>query len=50
MSKRSIRDTMGIVLQDPWLFEGTIRDNIKYGKVDASDEAMFEVSKQARMP
>ncbi len=47
VSKRSIRDTMGIVLQDPWLFEGTIRDNIKYGKVDASDEAMFEVSKQA---
>lgn len=47
VSKQSIRDTMGIVLQDPWLFEGTIRDNIKYGKVDASDEAMFEVSKQA---
>ncbi|WP_159649017.1 ABC transporter ATP-binding protein [Erysipelothrix aquatica] len=47
VSKRSIRNTMGIVLQDPWLFEGTIRDNIKYGKEDASDEAMFEVSKQA---
>lgn len=36
---------LGYVLQAPHLFDGTIRDNIKYGKLDASDEAMIEAAK-----
>lgn len=39
--KRSdLRSLFGMVLQDTWLFGGTIRDNLKYGKLDASDEDM----------
>ena len=38
VSKRSLRESIGLVLQDPWLFEGTIRDNISYGKADATLE------------
>lgn len=47
LSKQSIREVMSIVLQDPWLFEGTIKENIKYGKEDASDEDVIEAAKQA---
>ena len=47
VSKKSLRSIMSIVLQDPWLFEGTIRDNIKYGNPSASDEEMIEAAKQA---
>lgn len=47
ISKASVRDTMGIVLQDPWLFEGTIRDNIAYGKPDASLAMIEEAARQA---
>ena len=47
MSRQSARSVMGIVLQDPWLFEGTIRDNIAYGKPDASLEEIMHAAKQA---
>lgn len=41
-----LRSQIGMVLQDTWLFNGTIRDNIRYGRLDAIDE---EVEKAARM-
>jgi len=39
--RRELRSKMGMVLQDTWLFGGTIRDNIKYGTQGATDEAML---------
>lgn len=42
---QSLRNQLGIMTQDNYLFSGTIRDNIKYGRPDASDEEMLEVSK-----
>jgi len=41
----SLRSQMAVVLQDNFLFSGTVMDNIKYGKPDASDEAVIEVTK-----
>jgi len=43
----SLRSHMGFVLQDTFLFEGTIRENIRYGRLDASDEEVVEAAKQA---
>jgi ATP-binding cassette subfamily B protein/subfamily B ATP-binding cassette protein MsbA len=37
VTQASLRSQLGIVLQDPFLFKGTIADNIRYGKLDASD-------------
>lgn len=45
VTQDSLREQMGIVLQDPFLFNGTVRDNIKFGRLDASDE---EVEAAAR--
>lgn len=42
-----IRSTFGVVLQETYLFGGTIRDNIRYGKLDASDEEVVEAAKAA---
>ena len=42
---QSLRNQLGIMTQDNYLFSGTIRDNIKYGRPDATDEEMLEVSK-----
>ena len=42
---QSLRNQLGIMTQDNYLFSGTIRDNIKYGRTDATDEEMLEVSK-----
>lgn len=47
ISRSSVRQTMSIVLQDPWLFEGTIRDNIAYGNPSASEDQIIEAAKQA---
>lgn len=47
IARSDTRNLMGIVLQDPWLFEGTILDNIKYGKPDASLEEVKEATRQA---
>lgn len=43
----SLRRNFGMVLQDTWLFEGTIRENIAYGKPDATDEEIISASKAA---
>lgn len=47
IKKDDLRRSIGMVLQDTSLFTGTIRDNIKYGKLDATDEEMFEATKIA---
>nr|WP_246180036.1 ABC transporter ATP-binding protein [Kocuria coralli] len=38
MTRGQLRSRVGMVLQDAWLFEGTIRENIRYGRLDATDE------------
>lgn len=48
MSREDLRLTFGMVLQDTWLFNGTIKDNIAYGKKDANDEEIFSAAKTAR--
>lgn len=42
-----VRSSYGMVLQDTWLFEGTIRDNIRFGRPDASDEDVVNAAKAA---
>ena len=44
-----IRQLFGMVLQDTWLFNGTIKDNIRYGKQDASDSEVIEAAKAAHV-
>ena len=43
----ALRTSFGMVLQDTWLFKGTIRDNIRYGKSDATNEDVEEAAKAA---
>lgn len=47
MTREELRSHFGMVLQDTWLFEGTIRDNLKYSKEGISDEEIMEASKAA---
>lgn len=47
IKKYDLRSTMSIVLQDVHLFEGTVADNIRYGRLDASDEEVKEAAKLA---
>ncbi|MEG1560243.1 MAG: ABC transporter ATP-binding protein [Clostridia bacterium] len=49
MSRYSLRKNIGIVQQDVFLFNGTIRENIAYGDLDASDEAIIEAAKNANI-
>ena len=49
VTMESLRRNIGIVQQDVFLFSGTIRDNIAYGKPDATDEEIIEASKRANM-
>ena len=49
MSKRSLRDQIGIVQQDVFLFTGTIRENIAYGKLGASEEEIREALRKAHL-
>ena len=44
--KNSVRALVGMVLQDSWLFSDTITNNIRYGKLDASDEEIVDASRQ----
>ncbi len=45
----SLRKTIGMVQQDIFLFTGTIRENIKYGNIEATDEAVISAAKQAKV-
>ncbi len=45
MSRADLRSQIGMVLQDTWLFKGTIRDNIAYGRPDASEAEILEAAK-----
>lgn len=47
ISKNSLRKSFGMVLQDSWLFKGTVKENIAYGKLDATDEEIIEAAKAA---
>ena len=47
MSREDLRTTFGMVLQDTWLFNGTIRDNLAYGKIGATEEEIVEAAKTA---
>lgn len=48
LSRAELRGQVGMVLQDAWLFEGTIRENIRYGRLDATDDEVIEAA-QATM-
>ena len=47
IKKTDLRRSLGMVLQDTSLFTGTIKDNIRYGKLDATDEEVYEAAKLA---
>ena len=49
MKRADVRKLFGMVLQDTWLFNGTIRENIIYGKEDATEEEMIRSSKAAHV-
>lgn len=48
MTRDALRKHIAIVLQDTWLFTGTIFENIKYGNENASDEDVYHAAKMAR--
>lgn len=47
IKRNSLRAHMGMVLQDTWLFKGTVKENIAYGKDDATDEEIIDAAKRA---
>lgn len=47
MNRDSLREHIGMVLQDTWIFKGTIKDNIKYANANASDEDIINASKKS---
>ena len=48
-NRSELREMFGMVLQDTWLFNGSIRDNIKYGILDATDEEVIQAAKAAHV-
>ena len=46
-NRRELREAFGMVLQDTWLFRGSIMENIRYGKLDATDEEVIAAAKAA---
>lgn len=46
-NRQELRDAFGMVLQDTWLFQGTIMENIRYGRLDATDEEVIAAAKAA---
>lgn len=46
-NRSELRELFGMVLQDTWLFHGTIMENIRYGRLDATDEEVIEAAKAA---
>ncbi len=49
LKRGNLRTMFGMVLQDTWLFEGTIRDNIAYGRIGASDQEIEDAAKAAHV-
>ena len=49
VSRQSLRSRIGMVLQDTWLFDGTIAENIAYGRPDASEDEVVEAAKTAHV-
>jgi len=49
LTRTNVHDLFGMVLQDTWLFEGTIRDNVVYGKKDITDETLWRVLRATGM-
>ena len=47
MTRKDLRDCFGMVLQDAWLHSGTIMDNIRYGRTDATDEEVIKAAEDA---
>ena len=48
-TRQDLRTEIGMVLQDTWLFNGTVMENIRYGKLDATDEQVVEAAKAAQV-
>ncbi len=49
ISRKNLREHLGMVLQDTWLFEGTLRDNIMYGRQDATEEEFLSAVEAAQV-
>ncbi len=49
MTRHDVHQLFAMVLQDTWLFQGTIRDNLKYGRLDATDEEVISSAKTANV-
>ena len=49
MKRSDVRQMFGMVLQDTWLFSGTIRDNLRYGKPDTTEDEIIAVAKEAHV-
>ena len=47
MNRSDVRSVFGMVLQDAWLYKGTIADNIRFGKLDATDYEVVDAAKTA---
>ena len=48
-NRSNLREMFGMVLQDTWLFSGTIMENIRYGRLDATDEEVIAAAKAAHI-
>lgn len=49
LPRQELRRQFGMVLQDAWLYEGTIKDNLRFGNLDATDEQIVEAAKAANV-
>ena len=49
-NRSELRESFGMVLQDTWLFKGTIMENIRYGRLDATDDEVIAAAKAAHAP
>ncbi|BDF58185.1 ABC transporter [Christensenellaceae bacterium] len=49
ISRKNLRQQFGMVLQETWLYSGTIRDNIRYGRPEATDEEVYDACRMANV-
>lgn len=49
LTRNNIHNLFGMVLQDTWMFEGTIRDNLVYNKKDVTDEQLLEICEETEL-